>query len=89
MTSAYTSGRKALWQLPSCDQLDMEQEESTHESARNGCGGQCTMTETFLNPLFVVALGIGLLAIVSTGVIYWYFKRKFDQQARQMENWDS
>lgn len=44
------------------------------------------MTEAFLNPLFVGALGIGLLAIVSSGVIYWHFKRKFDRQAHQLEN---
>ena len=44
------------------------------------------MADAFLNPLFVVALGIGLLAALSAGIIYWHFKRKFDRQAREWEN---
>lgn len=39
------------------------------------------------HPLFLVALGIGLVSLIAVSLIYWHFKRKFARQNRNLDNW--
>jgi hypothetical protein len=41
-----------------------------------------TPYESFLDPLFLVPMGIGLISIAVVGVMYFHFRRKFAPQLR-------